>query len=460
MNRFLTMSSLLMLTMTSAAFADDVIDIGSRRELFADDFLIGKLSGDVTQKLHQPTPHDVVLVTGEPWEGNTCAYYSIFQDGDLFRMYYRGSHWDEVAKKATHPEVTCYAESKDGINWIKPKLGLFEFNGSKDNNIVWDGLGTHCFTPFKDDNPTCTDAAKYKAISYGKLNGKAGLFVFKSPDGLNWKMIADTPVITIGAFDSQNLAFWDPHTKKYIDYHRIFVDGVRSIMTCTSDDFVNWTQPELLQYPGSPKQHLYTNAIRPYPRANHLRIGFPTRFTPEGSRVEPLFMSSRDGLTFKRYNDPVIPQTAPKDRDGNRSNYMTNGMLSLPGQPNEYSVYATEAYYTGPDSRVRRFSYRVDGFVSINAGAAGGEFVTKPFRYTGSELSVNFATTNKGNVRWELQTATGERIDGLTLKDTTPLTGDSIDHVVKSPGLKLAAGTPVRLRFVLSNADLYSICFR
>ena len=56
MIRFLTMSSLLVLTVTSAAFADDVIDIGSRRELFADDFLIGKLSGDVTQKLHQPSP--------------------------------------------------------------------------------------------------------------------------------------------------------------------------------------------------------------------------------------------------------------------------------------------------------------------------------------------------------------------------------------------------------------------
>ena len=338
-------------------------------------------------------------------------------------------------------------------------MGLVEFNGSKQNNIVWDGLGTHCFTPFKDENPKCPKGAKYKAISRGKLNG-TGLFVFQSPDGIHWKLIVDKPVITIGAFDSQNLAFWDAHTKQYVDYHRIFVDGVRSIMTCTSDDFVNWTKPVLLKYPGSTKQHLYTNAIRPYARANHIRIGFPTRFTPKGSRVEPLFMSSRDGITFKRYNDPVIPQSAPQDRAGNRSNYMTHGLLSLPGKPDELSVYATEAYYTGPDSRVRRFSYRVDGFVSINAGTQSGELITKPFRFTGSKLSLNAATGSNGSLRWELQTASGKAIKNLTFEDTQPFTGDKTDYVVSSPELKKHAGQTVRLRIQLQNADLFSIRFR
>ena len=71
-------------------------------------------------------------------------------------MYYRGAHWDPKAKKATHREVTCYAESKDGITWTKPELGLFEFDGSKANNIVWDGGRTsHNFTPFRDTNPKC-----------------------------------------------------------------------------------------------------------------------------------------------------------------------------------------------------------------------------------------------------------------------------------------------------------------
>ena len=51
-------------------------------------------------------------------------------------MYYRGAHWDEAKKAPGHPELTCYAESKDGVQWIKPKLAQFEFDGSKENNIV------------------------------------------------------------------------------------------------------------------------------------------------------------------------------------------------------------------------------------------------------------------------------------------------------------------------------------
>ena len=128
------------------------IDIGSRRELFVDEFVIEKLKG-AELRMHAPVAQEVALVCDAPEEGNTSAYYTLFADGDRFRMYYRGAHADEKTKKPTHPEFTCYAESKDGIRWEKPKLRLFEFNGSKENNIVWSGPGTHNFTPFKDGNP-------------------------------------------------------------------------------------------------------------------------------------------------------------------------------------------------------------------------------------------------------------------------------------------------------------------
>ena len=120
----------LVVALISVGTAADPIDIGSRRELFVDRHLIERLDG-VRLQLHRPQPREVVLVTDKPWEGNTCAYYTIFQDGDKYRMYYRGSHWDEQANKAAHPEVVCYAESADGVHWVKPQLGLFEFNGSK-----------------------------------------------------------------------------------------------------------------------------------------------------------------------------------------------------------------------------------------------------------------------------------------------------------------------------------------
>ena len=313
---------LLAAQLTIAAKPLTLGEHGNQRELFVDDHLIAAMTGGVKQHLNQPEPREVVLTTDAPWEGNTSAYYTIFQDGDLFRMYYRASHWDTEAKKEAHREVTCYAESRDGIRWVKPKLGLFEFNGSRENNIVIDGVGTHCFVAFKDGNPNCPPEARYKGIARGRPIGKKGLYIYESPDGIHWKLTRDEPVITEGAFDSQNLAFWDAHTQQYREYHRSFVNGVRTIMTGTSSDFTNWSEPVLLKYQeGVPMQHLYTNAVQPYGRAPHLLIGFPTRYLPdEGQRVEPTLMTSRDGLHFHRWLEPVVPESAPKDRGGNRSN--------------------------------------------------------------------------------------------------------------------------------------------
>ena len=36
------------------------------------------------------------------------------------------------------PKVS-YAESEDGIHWEKPKLGIIDVGGSKQNNVVFDG---------------------------------------------------------------------------------------------------------------------------------------------------------------------------------------------------------------------------------------------------------------------------------------------------------------------------------
>lgn len=451
-----------LLCATASLIAAEPLDIGSRLELFVDDYVIGELQGDAKLHLHKPEPKQVVLVTGRPWEGNTCAYYTVFRDGDLFRMYYRGSHFDERAGKPAHREVTCYAESRDGIHWEKPDLGLHEFAGSKRNNIVWDGIGTHNFTPFLDTNPRCPPGARYKAVGRGSGEDKRALYALQSPNGIHWTLMDEAPVITKGAFDSQNLAFWDSVRGRYVEFHRQFRAGVREIMTSTSNDFLHWTDPVFLEYPETPAEQLYTNAIHAYERAPHIFIGFPTRFLPQrGNQVEPTLMASRDGRSFHRWRDALIPVTAPQDRDGNRSNYMAWGLVKLPGVEDEYSVYATEAYYTGSDSRLRRFTFRVDGFVSVRV-ATEGALVTRPLRFSGNRLVVNFATSEQGSLRVEVQDEDGRPVEAFRLADCPEIRGDAVEHVVSwKPGADLGrlAGKTVRIRFQLRDADLYSFQF-
>ena len=132
---------LALCTITLAESAEP-IDVDNRLELFVDDHVIGEITGDVQQQLMRPEPKEVVFVADQPWEGNSSGYYTFFQDGGVYRMIYRGWQHDEQ-QKAAHEEVTCYAESKDGIRWTKPNLGLVEFNGSKANNNNWDGMFSH-----------------------------------------------------------------------------------------------------------------------------------------------------------------------------------------------------------------------------------------------------------------------------------------------------------------------------
>src|SRR5262249_8874124 len=114
----------------------EVRDIGDRRELFIDDFLIDTRRG-VDLRLHPPTPREVALPLNQPWAGPTTGYTVVMKDGDLYRFYYTND------TDGRTPDCTSYAESKDGITWTLPKLGLFDFKGSRENNLVWVGKGIH-----------------------------------------------------------------------------------------------------------------------------------------------------------------------------------------------------------------------------------------------------------------------------------------------------------------------------
>lgn len=488
------------------------IDVGSRRELFVDDYLIGALEGKAALQLHHPQPREVVLTHDEPWGGSGSGYHSVFKDGDRYRMYYKAWHLDVSNGKVntgTHPLFCCYAESDDGITWRKPELGLVEFKGSKANNIViasgkHDQVDADAGHPavFKDDNPAAAPEARYKAIL--RSNTPKGLLPFKSPDGIHWSPMTDHPVITDGAFDSQNLAFWDSERGEYRAYWRYFTAGVtdeknwkpggfRAIRTATSKDFINWSQPAGLTYADSPVEHLYTNQVKPYARAPHILLGFPTRYIERGwsdsmralpelehrewrakanlrygvAVSEGLFMASRDGVRFKRWNEAFLRPGIEREGTWNYGHqyiawHLVETKSPLEGAPNEISLYASESYWTGNSSAVRRYTLRMDGFVSVNAPMSGGTLLTKPFTFKGGKLELNFSSSAAGGIRVEIQDANGKALPGFALDDCPPLFGDSLDRSVTwkaGRDVSPLAGKPVRLRFEIKDADLFAFRF-
>jgi len=171
--------------------AAEPIKIGSRIEPLVDDGLIDSLKGGARLELHSPQPREVAFQFDQPWEGNASGYCTLFQDGDIYRMYYRGHRYliDKKPLRMAQTETVCYAESKDGIHWTRPNLGFYQWKGSKENNIIFMGSPeAHNFSPFKDSNPDCLPEQRYKAV--GGTTTTKGLWTFQSADGIHWKRLS------------------------------------------------------------------------------------------------------------------------------------------------------------------------------------------------------------------------------------------------------------------------------
>ena len=452
---------------------DGVCTIGTDRQLFVDAFWISSATG-ASRKLHAPRKRETVLERDRPWEHDHVSYMATMQDGDKLRAYYRCG---KIATKEAVTEVTAYQESADGIHWHKPDLGILEYEGSRDNNIVWLGPGAN-MAPFRDDNPGVPADERYKAVVRTR-----DLWALASADGLRWRLLQKDPISTARPFDSFNVSFWDPWREEYVAYTRgkagtegSFVGptggtgGVRWIRRTTSKDFRIWSPPEDIDTGVTPFEHLYTNSCVAYRRAPGTYLMFPSRFVPErepkpgwhgGSGVSDIvFMSSRDGIHFDRsFMEALIRPGPDQDNWHERGLYVDPGLIQT--SPTELSVYGSE-HWRLPTVRIVRYTFRTDGFVSLNAGYRGGDVVTRPFVFEGRRLRLNYATSAVGSVRVEIQDDRGGVIPGFGLADCPEMFGDLIDGTVTWNGggdVSGLAGRPVRLRFALMDADLYAFKF-
>ena len=470
------------------------IDVGSDRQLFVDRYLIDSAEG-VDLELHSPQSAGTAIVTDAPWEGSTCDYHTVLKDGDVYRMYYRGTSHDgyqieslmepDETKVPLHADLTSYAESTDGITWTKPSLGIFEFEGSTDNSIVWMEPGVD-LVPFVDGNPEAKPDERYKAIVRERVDGKETLKALASADGVHWRRMRDKPILDDPPFDTQNLPFWDPWREEYVIYVRGkhgaggFTHGrasegagrksVRWIRRGTSKDFLNWTALEPIDTGDAPIEHMYTNGTTPYLRAPGVYLAFPRRFVPEQTRhadahwpgvADPIFMSSRDGIHWDRTFLESFIRPGPDPRNWmSRASLVSNGIVQT-GEK-ELSLYVLRNR-DFPTCHFERMTLRLDGFVSASAGYGGGEMVTPPLVFEGDELELNYSTSAAGYVSVEVQDGDGNAQAGLSLADCGEIIGDETDGVVRWSGdadLGALSGKPVRLRFALKDADVYSFRFR
>ena len=482
------------------------IQIGSRREVLWDEYLIDRAEG-VYVRMHRPEYRGEAFRCDAPWEGAHSGYFQIFRDERLIRMYYRGSGGgfdEEGDRKGTDSDRWCYAVSRDGKTFERVPLDVCtkpEYPGS---NIFFPGSHDNIHICL-DTNPDCPKEEKYKALIG---THRQTLEYWKSGDGIHFAF--ERVLVDDGAYDSMNVAFWDTNTQQYFLFYRGMhgeraKDGkwsregggiayhntglIRDVRVRTSKDFVTWSRPQMLAFgPDAEDYELYTNQVQPYYRAKHMMIGFPMRYfdrwedeqnypslpawpqrrqmiIAEGRTgtaiTDGIVMTSRDGLHFRRTDEAFI---SPGPEDGSNWFYgnagPSLGMIEtesdIPGRPREISLYFSANYRVG-DVVLRRWAVRLDGFFSWRADFAGGTVLTKPFVFEGEELYLNFATSALGHVRIVICDQEGNVIPGY---DTGRIFGDSIRRKAGfAEDLSALSGKPVRLRIELKDADLYSFRF-
>jgi hypothetical protein len=478
-----------------AILGDAVIVQG--KELFIDDHIIQELRGArKVLKRAVKHPDNPLLVPDRPWETQKLNRGAVLYDEPegIFKMWYPYFIKEEKTADGWEIEgVLGYATSRDGLVWEKPIINTRDGNNLTDAPV-------HANPPAVFKDPVDPDPQRRYKMMYGDVDPKVrngwATFVAYSPDGIRWTPEALNPVVPHS--DTICSVLWDPRSGNYVSYLRFGPPNIRLIARTQSEDFVHWS-PKLtvirrtrMDEPFA-TQH-YGMKIMPYAG---VYIGLLEAYhgqTNEPIPADQLWMDkadtqltfSRNGLTWTRVGPQgAIPhnQLEQGGRDWGR---IAREATVLPygehGQDWDWgSVYAFQPplvigdeiwiYYLGSTTRhggVRHHGdsessgvglarLRLDGFVAVEA-ADRGTLTTRPLVFIGDELEVN-ADAEGGTIRVEVLGPDGRVIEGFGRMDCKPLTGDSVRHVLEWNGNRDChpiQGRPIRLRFHLERAELYS----
>ena len=198
---------------------DEIVEIGSRKQLFVDDYIIEDL-GTATRSLHRGRKHpkNPVLSGDAEWEDRRIIYPNVIKEGNLYKMWYITP--EDMWKIATYH--TGYAYSDDGINWTKPILNLVNFEGSTANNLIWQyRVGSMV------KNPNGAGYYMYRSEYNAPVLAQEYRSFYSPDDGRSWSRLGlhmdrkkvegnpDTAGMNYSVMDIELLAY-DETNKKYI----------------------------------------------------------------------------------------------------------------------------------------------------------------------------------------------------------------------------------------------------
>ena len=481
-----------------------IIDIGSLKQAFLDDDLIHEASR-IDPFVTRPTKYtkNPILVQDKDWELGTMRNdgsndgielfgQAVLYDAEdkVFKMWYVGNWWADGRR------MFCLATSSDGYHWDKPNVGVYEYKGSRKNNILGDWADPQYFNVIKDlqeSNP----ARRYKAL--GEMEGPSGsnstggVAVAFSPDGINWTPYAGNPVVRHGRnlADGSPILGWDPRIRKYVGYFRpghplgpeIYGTGdhrhIRAYGYAVSDDFVHWTPTELMLTPDFADRNDYQYMQFTAGIDGQFYIGFNAMYETHEQTWDIFLMSSRDGFHWN-WLDRKVPFLGRGEVGSFDAGYMApSGPIIHDGQVWIYygafsGAHSYNSTKLGPGHMsIALCTLPENRWMGLLAGPYRGTLVTHPLLFQGKKLLVDIEASPAMSVprpsqprfdecdfRAALEDQSGGRIEGFTIDRSKVLLKSGAQELSWGDSdLGKLAGKPVRLRFEYRNAALHSFQF-
>jgi len=452
------------------------------RRLFLDAMVVEESAG-LTRTFHAAEKHKAnpIIVKEHPWEGwGPYVYGTVLWDGGKLKMWYQG-----IGRESAD---VSYAESRDGVHWTKPELGIVDYHGSKANNIVGVGGVCHIASVIRVPNPTSPDK-QWAVYGFGynpedSKWGTGGPAVAFSGDGLHWDWNRPREQLNLFASSDVTNFFFDPIKDRYVATYKTMNRRHRAVGVAVSQDGMKWTKPVEGAVFGA--DDLDPDASQVY--------GMPV-FVYQGIYIGQPWIYHARWIKYGKYDKPEVmyeaqegsPRTVDVQlawswdlinwtRTPARKPFIE---LGPEGSWDSKMIYTARApvivgdklyfYYGGYDTvhdddknakgAIGLAVLRLDGFCSMSAGDEEGWLISRREVFNTPRVTVNAKCAKGGYVTAELLDRRDRVIPGFSRNECVAFAGDSVRGTIvwkTAQFPKALIDKDRKIRFYVRNADLYS----